>query len=170
MTTMKIIEELKGLPATGPMYIPFASDGVTFFSEGYVLKISENINDYWIANFQNGYGKLSEFKYLEGSNYLLVVAQGSLYEVDLNSKKLIQIYSSSVCYSIQSNDEIVFADLTDLLCFNKNGMKWKTDFIGIDGVIPKEIKSNILFGEWFDPLRDKWFDFKVNMVDGEKKT
>jgi hypothetical protein len=164
------IEQLKGLPAYGPMYIPFAPEGVSHFSEGFVLKINIDENNYWVANFRNGYGKLKFAKLYEETNLLFAIAQGSIYEVDIEEKRLKNIYSSSAEEYIEYNNQVFIGDWSDIYCFNKNGLKWRTENIGIDGIILENITDNTLYGQIYDPMREKWNPVKINIDNGAKET
>jgi len=162
------IEVLPSLPAYGPMYVPFSDGATTHHSEGFVVKINMSERDFWIANFQNGRGSLSEAKFFDRTGLLLVSAKGNLFEINVLSRQMRYFHSTTVMESVELNSQVVFADWSDLFCFSENGLDWKTKQLGLDGISLEKVENGAIFGQVYDPLREEWNDFRVSIKTGRR--
>ena len=66
--------------------------------------------------------------------------------------------------------KIMDCSASEIFCFHQSAqLLWRTENLGIDGVIIQEVKENVIIGRGeFDPP-DTWLEFKLDIDTGLKK-
>ncbi len=78
-------EILTHLPPYGPAYVAVPANSEAEYSEGFAVRFYKEDGSDWVANFKNGWGRLSTV--IEMPGHLLVVAHGMCYVMGFNSTK-----------------------------------------------------------------------------------
>ncbi len=118
------------------------------------------------------------FRDIKISSNIVVVGFGHhIYFINTKTK-IIESHSLE-CYfghlypieNVESNifeKEVLVASSDHLYLFNRNGdLKWKSDLLGIDGVVIYDVKDSIVFGSGEHDPPGGWIDFKVSLVNGK---
>lgn len=124
----------------------------------------------WVGNFakfEEG-GETSIHTEL-GSRAIVVVAGGSGYLVDAETRRLVR----EIGFDIQ---RIWFDDGAQAMIVS-NGLwfealdaekvVWRSHRVSWDGIRNMEQAGRTLTGEAFDPMTDRWLPFSLNLTSGE---
>ena len=95
---------LDSLPPYGPMYIPIASDGRQFYSEGFVVRFYKSDTSEWVANFELGRTSLREVIEFNGTPNLLIIADGTCYMMDPESSQPLSVFGGDYSKVIITED------------------------------------------------------------------
>src|SRR3990172_3937129 len=96
---------LPGLPADGPVAVPFGAGGWTGawrgHREGFVVRFYPETNETWVANFQPGLGRWEGVLEHPNGKHLIVLARGQGYVVDPAARQLVQTLSGSIQHVVE---------------------------------------------------------------------
>ncbi len=103
-------------------------------------------------------------------NWIVIGYGHRLYLVGLNDKKVLSFNLDDYYGHLYIKENfLLVASASRLFAFTSGGIiKWKSEILGIDGVIVHEVKEEIIKGdgEWDPP--DGWESFEVSTTDGKK--
>jgi hypothetical protein len=128
--------ELPGLTGDGPAPMQFSRPGVSTFREGVVVRV-EHKNGAWIGNFQRGDVGVSAVVPTPDPDCLAVCARGVCYIVPVSNPETFRIVPMYPVYSLYAAPEVgilLFVNTTQVLCIDKQGVRWKSRSVSWHGV------------------------------------
>jgi hypothetical protein len=164
---MFAVRPLPGLPAYGPRAQSFPRPDA--FSEGFVVEFTADDGQTWVGNFAKFWdrGETSVHTTL-GSRAVVVVAGGSGYLVDTETRRLIREIGFDIQH-IWFNDDLEAMIVSNGLWFEAFDAKkviWRSRRFSWDGIRKLEQSGEALTGEAFDPMTDSWLPFRLNLNTG----
>ena len=158
---------LPGLPAYGPMAIPFPAEWGRSGREGTIVGICADGESPWTANFRHGFGGINLAAVHPNKKEVVVIAEGDLWIVDpVQRTATLSNLTIFAAWEVHSPDGWIFSrqDITFVrLC--ANGILWQTKRLSIDGFDRLTIGSNAIEG-FADALGDRWEPFRVDLATG----
>ena len=170
---MKYITEIKSEPISGVEIIDLFGINPHSYSDCEFVRIKDALTYDAIINLKVESDYSPTFKQCEIINDIVLIGYGNRFSIfDLTDKKikadlLFEGYFGS--FKVD-NGEILIATDSELLNLNFRGDKnWKTDNLGIDGVLISKITETEIIGngEWNPP--GGWESFKLDRNTGLKK-
>ncbi|GGF23845.1 hypothetical protein [Flavobacterium limi] len=163
------LELLEKLGTDNRYYYP--GDASCGGKDGLIVKVIPSQGESWIGVFSFGeisYKGLCGVYTTPNPDKFCVISRGSGYIVssfnpnDWNEVQSIPIMDVR---SIKSQNIIVFADFTDLIGYDKNGIKWH-ERVANDGFKITEITDTYLRGEFWDIRNETNTTFEVDLLSG----
>ncbi|RZJ67611.1 MAG: hypothetical protein EOO50_04850 [Flavobacterium sp.] len=135
---------LKGLPAYGDLYVSIPQNGYKEFSEGFVIEFLAQ-NGHWVGNFQLGSSNLKFVAQLD-ENEMLVIADGTVYLVDVNSKRELLHFGFHYDQVLQYDRFFILVDDYSIdIVKNSSEIKRFKD-LSLDGISGVKIQKRKLTG------------------------
>jgi hypothetical protein len=137
---MTSYEILPGLPAYGPMAVPFGAGGWTGawsgHSEGFVVRFDPGTREAWVANFQPGCGGWEGVLEHPNGKHLIVLSRGQGYVVDPLTRQLILNLSANIQHVIELPElhAVVFCDGLGFEAIKSDGIWWRSPRIAWDEI------------------------------------
>jgi len=159
---------LSHLPVYGPAAIPFPTDKFEHHKEGYVVEFEDKQGKKWIGNFQKGLSSYSNAFGELGRDIIFVVAGGSGYTIDVNSRNCIDETGGAIdwCLPLPEKSALVISHGVDFEAIDKNGRIWVSDRISWDGFKELSYSDGKIQGKAYSPLDDDYHSFELNITDG----
>jgi len=158
---------LEGLPAYGTLAIPIPENGSAFYSEGFPVRFHRSDGTEWTANFSTGQSNLREIHELRDSPYLLVIADGICYLMDVEQTTPISIFGYNCSEVVKAdNGRFVLLDQTELLIVEPTGEYWFSEGISLEQIKALKLENNSATGLSLDfsiNQRDEWVSFAFNL-------
>jgi len=143
-------EILAGLPGTGSYPEQFSTHGETY-REGFVVRIIPAVGEPWVGNFQpfSRSPYLSAvFSHPDRSN-LVVVAGGTAYLVDPETRNLLDIVGRCVREGVESIGRLALATDSTIIVLDRNG-QWVSPPVACDGIQDLQLVGDRLTATgWF---------------------
>jgi hypothetical protein len=161
-------EILAGLPASGPLALPFPPNSLGF-REGLVVKVRCSSAEEWVGNFRYGENDHSAvYKHPDGKR-LIVVAGGQDYLVDPLTKECLRQTTDNISFSreIPELSAIVFGDHIRFWAEGVDGGIWITPRLSWDSFTEISVTGNILAAKWYSVIDEEWHDFSLDLSSGE---
>ena len=169
-------EILPGLPAYGPMAVPFGAGGWTGawsgHSEGLVVRFYPDLRETWVANFQAGSGEWQGVLEHPNKKDLIVLSRGQGYVVDPESRALVLTLAGNIQDAIElpELDAIIFCDGLGFEAIKSDGIWWRSPRISWDEIRNIRVAGTILRGEASTPVADvnnAWVPFTLDLTTGQ---
>ena len=158
-------KELAGLPATGPMAVPFPSAWVG--REGKVVEFHTAAGS-WVGNFRPGLGGIDAAHACPDGRHVLVVAAGDAWMVDAERQQA-NVILPAVDASMEvpgSSDLILSRQGLALVRLEGSRVIWHSRRISWDGFDDLRIEGARIVGQAFDPMKEAWVPFAVDLRTG----
>jgi hypothetical protein len=166
MEKQKSYEILESLPSSGPLYISVTENNENYVSEGFPVRFFRDNGTSWVANFKTGWTNFSQVYEIENQTHLVVIAGGTLYIMNPENEKPLDVYGVGFEKAIKSEqDQIILQDQTNLTIIEKNGEYWITERLSFDGIKELTVTGNVVSGLAYFPTSDDdlWLDFTLNL-------
>ena len=72
-------------------------------------------------------------------------------------------------HCVSSHGILVFAGFTDLIAYDRSGVKWRTERLSFDDLRITEINDEVIKGEFSDPRSDMISSFAVDLATGKQQ-
>lgn len=159
---------LPGLPAYGPMAVPFGGSG---HREGLVVRFNPDTAEAWVGNFQPGVIGLEGVREHPNGKHAIVVSHGQGYVVDPVTRELETILGHSIRHAIElpQLQAVVFCDGIGFEAIRRDGIWWTSPRISWDEVRNIGVEGPVLRGEAFSPCHSKdgiWVPFTLDLMTG----
>ena len=163
---------LGGLPANGPMAVPFPGDGKHAHREGLVVQFEPYNKDPWIGNFQRGSYSLDIAILHPDKQHVVVIAGGNGYVVDPDIPTTVERMRGYVTYleALPHLDAVLFGNDLSFEAWKASGPWWSSKRIAWDGMRALNIQGDELIGEAYSPVDDHWHPFKLDLLTGTCNT
>ena len=166
---------LPGLPAEGPVAVPFGAGGRTGawsgYSEGFVVRFCPGTDETWVANFQPGSGGWDGMLEHPNRMHMIVLARGQGYVVDPMARLLVHTFSGNIQSVVELPDlgAIAFCDGIRFEAINSDGIWWTSPRLAWDEIRNIKVQGTILRGEAYSPIRggDSWVPFTLDLMTGQ---
>lgn len=161
------IKKLDGLPAYGPMALPFSGTGRGYHHEGLVVEFQID-DESWVGNFQPGLTKFNDIGFFPGSGMVFVVSNGEGYLINPYEKKCLQTFIGSIegLWISEKHGFVIFHTGIYMVARDHEKEIWKSKRISWDGFRNLTYNSESILGEAWSP-DDKWYPFEVKTRNGE---
>ncbi len=159
---------LPGLPATGPLPEQFSDSGQGKHREGFVVEFEPSDGASWIGNFQPGYAQgYSQVILHPDGQRLLVIAGGTAYVVDPETRELIATFGGGVeiVLADEERHQLIIGNGLWFEAVTASGMRWRSRRLSWDGIQNVRIDGSALRGEAWN-LSD-WSEFTVDLQTGD---
>lgn len=160
-------KELAGLPATGPMAVPFPSAWGALGREGKVVEFRSAAGS-WVGNFRPGLGGVDAAHACPDGRHVLVVAAGDAWMVDAE-RRAADVILPAVDATLEvpgSSDLILSRQGLALVRLEGSRVIWHSRRISWDGFDDLRIEGSRIVGQAFDPMNDAWVPFAVDLRTG----
>jgi hypothetical protein len=165
------------LPPAGGHVVGFAHEGSNLnigLDGGLLCKISPDGRNPWMANFQlasHPPRSVNGIFSTPNPEIVCVVAGGCGYWLDVFKQTKLDIQCSLIrqVKIIQEFNLLVFVDYTNLVAYDFNGLKWRSDRLALDELIVIDQDNSELICEGLDNTASSTMRFKVNISSGYKK-
>lgn len=143
--------------------------------DGLIVKIIPKVDKAWIGVFEfgtSGETGLSNVFRIPNSPKLCVVANGAGYIVSSLDKTYCLSVNAVPIKDVRISEKegtVIFADFTDLIAYDDQGIKWCTERIALDGFTISSISDTVITGEYYDPRSDDIEFFTVDLSSGDIK-
>jgi hypothetical protein len=164
----KRFEILESLPTYGPIYVPITHTGLSFFSEGYVVRFYSGDGSSWVANFEPGWTDFSGVYDFPDFNKTVVFAYGSCHIITANMQNSANSFGVGFTHVYQTADHILIAaDQVDFTVIEvKNDKVWTSGRISWNGFNDLKFDGDVITGLAFDPRttqgEGEWEKFSFN--------
>ena len=159
---------LPGLPAYGEPATGFPADWATRGHEGLVVEFTNDGGETWVGNFQPGLGGLDSVLRHPNERDFLVMAKGTLWNVDSLSRTAVELAPTIFqAWPVSEPDGFIFnrQDLA-FLRYAKSGLLWHTRRISWDGFKDLNLDALNISGKAWSPIDNKWIPFQVDTRTG----
>lgn len=161
---------LAGLPGDGPLPLQFSATGQGQHSEGIVVRFFPEGMPAWVGNFQPGFCRFNSVLEVESTFYVIVVAGGQGYIVDVRNGLLLKHFGGDIerVISIPELGSTVVSNGLWLRLFKGEAEVWCTERLSLDGIanIQISLADGFITGERWE-IDDSWYPFKVSISSGE---
>ena len=166
------IEETEYMGANKRYYYPGAN--LNGGNDGVVVKISKGNGNDWVGVF--AFGNINN-KGITGiystpnKDKFCVVAKGAGYIVSSDNPEIWEEVSAIPVinvYSIYPKNLLIFQDYTELVAYNANGVKWRTERLSLDGFEIVEITDKTLKGKYYSLQTEANELFEIELSTGIK--
>lgn len=158
---------LQGLPADGPMAVPFGASG---HREGLVVCFNPETGEAWVGNFRRGYGGWEGVLVYPDGKHAIVVSSGEGYVVDPGTRELVHVFAHSIQYAIELPhlQAVVFWNGLMFEAIRSDGIWWTSPRVSWDEVRAIKVDGAILRGEASSPVADSnaWVPFALDLLTG----
>jgi len=156
---------LPGLPAHGPMYVPFPEGN---HSEGYVVEFLPESDKAWVGNFKRGLSKFSCVVNHPDEIDFIVISGGEVYVVDPYQRKLVDTFGGGITavFAISEMKLTAFQGQTYFYAYGPNGRLWMSDRVTLDGMRNVRQDGKKIVGEGWN-VPDSWHAFKIDLISGK---
>jgi hypothetical protein len=148
------------------MYIPISEDGISFYSEGYVVRFYKTDGTNWIANFKTGWTNLSGIYDFPEFKRTIVFASGQCYIMADDEQNPVKAFGVGFTNVYKTDDNIlIVADQTDFTVIEISADKiWRSERISWDGFDDLNFNGDFITGLAFEPNSDdgEWKPFSFN--------
>jgi hypothetical protein len=160
-------EILSGLPGSGPPAVPFPANNLGF-SEGLIVRFRPPAMEAWIGNFRCGDNDHSAVHLHPDRQRIIVIAGGSDYLVNPNTKMLDGHTAENVSFSreVPELEIIVFGDYIRFWAEGRDGRKWTTARLSWDGFEAINVVKRSLTGRWYSAIEESFHEFRLDLVSG----
>jgi hypothetical protein len=170
---MPRFEALAGLPASGPMPLPFGAGGWAGgwggHREGFVVRFAPEGSEPWVGNFQPGTGGWEGVLEHPDGQHVIVVARGKAYTVE-PVQRTASTFSGEIqdVFALPEFGALVFSDGLRFEAIKKHGIWWQSSRISWDEIRNVEIKGAVLRGEASVPTAhgNEWAPFTLDLLTG----
>lgn len=164
----EVLNELPGGPA--PRHY-FPRDQVAG-QDGVILRVRPESAEEWIGTF--AFGKLGKAGVtgvlsMPAPEKLCVVARGAGYVVTAANPDVWETVRAIPIIDVRSLPGaglVVFANYTELLAFDKEGVKWRTKRLAWDGLKILAVGDQTIVGEYWDIREEAMRRFEVDLATG----
>ena len=148
------------------MYIPISEDGISFYSEGYVVRFYNSDGTNWIANFKCGNSNFSHVYDYPTQNRIIVFANGICYIMTPENEMPIHVFGNGISKAYQTTDGfLILPGQTDISVLNVNNDEVFTcERVSWGGLNDLHFENDILTGLAYEPTSKggEWKPFSFN--------
>lgn len=160
---------LTGLPGYGELPEQFSTDGMGTYREGFVVEFLPSKNHAsWVGNFQRGANSFDKVLEHPDGSFIIVVAGGECYIVDVENRKLKDnfgvMFETVIC--VPEKNIIIFGTCVDFEAIGVSGRIWRSRRISWDGIRNLKFECDTLTGEAWS-FEDIWIPFSLDINTGE---
>ncbi|NBD12867.1 hypothetical protein [Corallococcus silvisoli] len=129
----------------------------------------------WLGVFafgRFGQGEFSRVLSLPDPKKLCVVSRGAGYIVasqDPQNWEAIKSVPITDVRAVLSAGVVVFANLTEMVAYGAEGMRWRTKRLAWDGLKILEVTEHSIRGEYWDLREEATQPFEVDLATGAQK-
>jgi hypothetical protein len=166
MSTWRI---LPGLPGVGPLPKQYSATGQGKHSEGLVVEFAPEQGARWIGNFQAGLSNASGVYPEPGTRNLIVLAGGTAYVLDPQTRALIRTFGSQIEDVLDDRErgQLIFGNGLWFEAVGSEGLRWRTRRLSWDGMRSVRLNGAQIVGEAYSPIDDcEWYAFEVDLTGG----
>ena len=166
---MEKFKPLAGLPGYGDLPEQFSDTGEGTHREGFVVEFFPSKNRAsWVGNFQRGLNSFDEVLEHPNGSSVIVVAGGAGYVIDIENRKLTNIFGGMIetVIRVPEKNIVIFGTCLDFEAVGASGLKWQSRRISWDGIRSLKLEDDVLKGEAWN-LDDVWIPFSLNVNTGE---
>lgn len=158
-----------GLPPYGPMALPFSHTGMGTHREGFVVKFFPSTGT-WIGNFQRGLSSLDHVFSHPNEKHAVIVAGGTAYVVDPDSRNLIESFGGQIDAIIPVPElrYVLIRNGVSFEAMGPTGIVWKSRRISWDGMRNISLLGSTVHGEAYRPegVEVMWDAFELDILTG----
>lgn len=162
-------EVLDGLPAYGPMAVPFSATGQGTHREGLVVRLLPPTGS-WVGNFQRGHSSLDEVFGHPDGQHVVVVAGGTAYVVDAESHRLVATFGAQIeqILLVPAGGFVLLGNGLWFEALGPTGTAWRSRRISWDGMRNVSLAGTVVHGEAYAPegLNGTWYPFELDAMTG----
>jgi hypothetical protein len=140
--------------------------------DGMIVKVTPIGKAPWIGIFAFGTiapNGISAIYSMPNKNTFCIISKGAGYITSAtNPEKWEEVIAVPITDArcVESKKIIVFADYTELVAYDENGFKWKTQRLAYDNFKIIGVDKDILKGRFWDIRNEREETFEVNLNDG----
>ncbi|WP_163400404.1 hypothetical protein [Flavobacterium fluviatile] len=140
--------------------------------DGLIVKVTPSKGKAWIGVFAFGeisHNGLHGVYTTPNLDKFCVISRGAGYIISsLNPNDCEEVQSIPIIdvRSMKFQSIIVFADFTDLIAYDENGIKWHTERIANDGFKITEVTDRYLRGQFWNIRNEANETFEVDLSSG----
>jgi len=156
---------LKGLPPYGVRPEQFTSTGQGTHREGFVIEFHPVGLSKWVGNFQRGLGNYDCVLEHPDPNFIIVVAGGEGYVVNLNNRKIVEYFGGMIqdVLYLKEKSLIIFNNHINLIVLDHRKKILRTKKISWDGIQELRLDGDYIVGESWNPMQNEWIPFNVGL-------
>jgi hypothetical protein len=169
----EILEELPGAGAINRLFFPggCSSGG----ADGILVRVTPATGDPWIGTFafgDHGPKGVSRVLAMPDPDKLCVVAMGAGYIVSVSHPQNWAPIEATPVIAIRvipKRELVVFANLTELLAYGPEGVRWRTRRLSWDDLNLIEVTEQSIIGEYWDLPSAAIRRFGVELASGASR-
>lgn len=169
MTTSTLWEIIDGLPAYGPMPIPFSPTEQGSHQEGLVVRFFTATGS-WVGNFQRGSTSLDEVFAHPDGQHVMVVAGGTAYIVDREGQRLVAHLETEIeqVVNVLELGVVLLGNGLWFEALGSTGQAWRSRRISWDGMRNISLDGTVVRGEAYAPggPDGTWCPFELDAMTG----
>lgn len=158
---------LDGLPPYGPPAEPFSATGQGLHSEGLVVEFTGEDGGAWVGNFQCGISGVDRVICSPSNAMLIVIAGGQAYVVDPATRGCVRTFGSQIEDVFELADRLVIGNGLWFEATDGERLLWRSRRVSWDGMRNVRMDGEVIVGEAYDPSRDGWSPFQVDIETGD---
>jgi len=137
--------------------------------EGFVVEFSPVNSASWIGSFQRGLSTYSNAILHPDGRSVVIISGGQLYQIDLQTRSLVSKFGGTISDSVKdaAGSLLILSDGMSLWALDASGIRWQTERISWDGIRALSLDDRRIAGEAYDPMKDTWASFDVDLAPGE---
>lgn len=166
------IEILEELGAEERYYYPNAT--TEGGKDGLMIEVISEQGKSWVGIFAFGdisHKGVSGVFTMPDPDKLCVVSMGAGYIVsssDPTNWEEVKSIPITGVHPVKLQDVLVFADYTELVAYNKSGIKWRTERLAYDSFKVIEVTDTYLKGEFWNMRNEANESFEVDLLTGSQ--
>jgi hypothetical protein len=142
-------------------------------ADGVMVRVEPRSSEPWIGTF--AFGMLSPHGVthvisMPSPSQLGVVARGQGYVVPVETPEQCEEVECHPIVDVRivaRHRIVVFANFTELLCYDETGVRWRTQRLAWDGLTITEVTDDEIRGEFWDLRSEQTSSFAVDLLTGE---
>jgi len=166
---MSRFEVLAGLPGNGPVPEYFGRTESGRFREGFIVRFFGTGNDPWLGNFEPGYTAFNDVIEFSPMSPILVIAGGQGYAIDCERRCSVRTFGGGIDATVRAPEvgAVIVSNGNELEAIGETGTIWTSPRVAWDGIRGLQKTESRIVGEAYDPNRDVWRPFAVDVRTGK---
>lgn len=166
-----VVEVITELP-TGDTNLFFYPGARTSGRDGLLLKIVPLGGRPWIAVVARGRHRLDRVVYMPDGRRFCAIAGGDGFLIDAEDYRNwmeVPLHPVADHLSVSESRVVVFAGLTELIAYDEEGPRWRTERIAWDGLEFISVEATKIRGRFWDLRSEDFQEFRVDLETGAQE-
>lgn len=167
------LQVLDALPVGAPLryFPPNRAAG----QDGLIVRVEPNDADAWIGMFAFGNIDADALTYagtMPDLRKFYVASRGAGYIIDAanpSSWEEVSVIPVMDSRAVPAAGIVVFANYTELVAYDVDGLKWSTKRLAWDGLRILEVSAHTIVGEYWDIRSEAMERFEVDLATGTSR-